>query len=431
MFKRIILTIAFLFVFSNSYAELIDTFLEYEKNSTLTNINLNGNLDNIRTVVNSGLDNNNADTTRGFRFYEVLGQTPPVGQQGRIVYNSTTNSLHFDTGSEFRDAVIYVQTSEAQGDILFFDGSKYVNSNQTAAQGDVLYYNGTGWVDLPAGTDGQFLMTQGIAAPAWNYLGEGTPAQGDILYFDGSDWVRLAKGASDQVLGMNSGATAPQWGGVNSQYFLGDMTSFLEYNMGEISFSPIGGQLTASLTSLNDKDDVTVGKINSGACYDYDGTSDYVTIAEDVTQAGRVTMTMEAWVFRDTAGNSDYIIANVADSYIILYMTDTNIVGQFITSSGTEAWDVAHGLSSNGTNQWTYIVVAWDQDGPAEIYINGVDVGDGNDSGNGSLSDSANAINIGADASNGSFFHGKIDGVILRSRKILAAEVLSRYNAFK
>ena len=39
----------------------------------------------------------------------------------------------------------------------------------------------------------------------------GSDAQGDILYYDGTNYVRLAKGTADQVLTMNDGATAPGW----------------------------------------------------------------------------------------------------------------------------------------------------------------------------------------------------------------------------
>ena len=39
----------------------------------------------------------------------------------------------------------------------------------------------------------------------------GSDAQGDIMYYNGTDYVRLAKGSAGQVLTMNSGATAPEW----------------------------------------------------------------------------------------------------------------------------------------------------------------------------------------------------------------------------
>ena len=36
-------------------------------------------------------------------------------------------------------------------------------------------------------------------------------AAGDMLYFNGTAWVRLAKGTAAQQLRMNAGATAPEW----------------------------------------------------------------------------------------------------------------------------------------------------------------------------------------------------------------------------
>jgi len=41
-------------------------------------------------------------------------------------------------------------------------------------------------------------------------------AEGDVLYYNGSAWVRLAKGTASQVLTMNAGATAPEWGSAGS-----------------------------------------------------------------------------------------------------------------------------------------------------------------------------------------------------------------------
>jgi hypothetical protein len=43
------------------------------------------------------------------------------------------------------------------------------------------------------------------------HIALGSDAQGDVMYYDGTNWVRLAKGTADQVLAMNSGATAPEW----------------------------------------------------------------------------------------------------------------------------------------------------------------------------------------------------------------------------
>ena len=47
----------------------------------------------------------------------------------------------------------------------------------SGAQGDVLYYNGSAWVNLGAGTSGHFLKTQGTGAnPVWAAAGGGDEA---------------------------------------------------------------------------------------------------------------------------------------------------------------------------------------------------------------------------------------------------------------
>jgi hypothetical protein len=62
----------------------------------------------------------------------------------------------------------------------------------------------------------------------------GSDAQGDILYHGATDYARLAKGTAGQVLKMNSGATAPEWGvdaglpaaGVDGQVLTSDGTNW-------------------------------------------------------------------------------------------------------------------------------------------------------------------------------------------------------------
>ena len=59
------------------------------------------------------------------------------------------------------------------GSSFFGDNLGDINS-LTLAQGDLLYYNGTEVVRLPAGVNGEFLMTQGIGAnPTWTAAGGG------------------------------------------------------------------------------------------------------------------------------------------------------------------------------------------------------------------------------------------------------------------
>ena len=95
------------------------------------------------------------------------------------------------------------------------------------AQGDILYYNGSAYARLGAGTANYPLVTNGAGAnPAFEQLvaaglatgavtgpkiAMGSDAEGDILYRNGSNYVRLGKGTAGQHLAMNSGATAPEW----------------------------------------------------------------------------------------------------------------------------------------------------------------------------------------------------------------------------
>ena len=80
--------------------------------------------------------------------------------------------------------------------------------------------------------------TGGSVHSSWAYLAKGGSAgtdvgttittQGDILFRDGSGLQRLAKGTAGQVLKINSGATAPEWGTDTGGKVL--KVSFLENN---------------------------------------------------------------------------------------------------------------------------------------------------------------------------------------------------------
>lgn len=60
--------------------------------------------------------------------------------------------------------------ARASAGVLSVEGN-HVPSPASQAQGDLLYHNGTTWARLGAGTNGQYLKTQGVAAnPAWDTL---------------------------------------------------------------------------------------------------------------------------------------------------------------------------------------------------------------------------------------------------------------------
>ena len=90
-------------------------------------------------------------------------------------------------------------TAYAVDDVVSSGGSSYVCI--LASTGNATS-NGTYWEQMSsAGTNG----TNGTD------VGTTITTQGDILYRDGSGLQRLAKGTANQLLRINSGATAPEW----------------------------------------------------------------------------------------------------------------------------------------------------------------------------------------------------------------------------
>ena len=67
-----------------------------------------------------------------------------------------------------------------------------------AAQGDVLYYNGSAWVNLAAGTSGKFLKTQGAGAnPVWDTPAGAGDMQKATYDSDTDDKIDAAAGGTD------------------------------------------------------------------------------------------------------------------------------------------------------------------------------------------------------------------------------------------
>jgi len=174
MKKIFLLLFLLLFISTKVYAGTATRYFIYQTNSQVTAVNLNGNINNLQTVINGGLDNDNADTSSGFRFYEVLGSLPSAATQGRAVYLTTDDTMNFDNGSAFL---------------------KVIAPSGTPAQGNVVFHDGTDWSRLAVGTSGQFLKTQGASndvvwasvAPIWkatNSLSLDLNGQGDVAFTD-------------------------------------------------------------------------------------------------------------------------------------------------------------------------------------------------------------------------------------------------------
>ena len=130
-------------------------------------------------------------------------------------------AIKFNWKGAYNNSTAYVVD-----DVVSSGGSSYVCI--LASQGNAVS-NGTYWnIMSSAGTNG----TNGTNGTD---VGTVITTQGDILYRDGSGLQRLPKGTAGQVLQMNSGATAPEYGTVSSDFVkLGSITAS---NIGTASFN--------------------------------------------------------------------------------------------------------------------------------------------------------------------------------------------------
>ena len=67
----------------------------------------------------------------------------------------------------------------------------------------------------------------------------GSDAAGDILYYNGTDYVRLPKGSANEVLQVNSGATAPEWGAVAATEIAANAVDTSELNADAVTGAKI------------------------------------------------------------------------------------------------------------------------------------------------------------------------------------------------
>ena len=129
-------------------------------------------------------------------------------------------SIKFNWKGAYNGATAY-----AVDDVVSSGGSSYVCI--LASTGNATS-NGTYWEQMSsAGTNG----TNGTD------LTSTLTTQGDILYRDGSGLQRLAKGTAGQVLQMNSGATAPEYGTVESGGLVKLASTTISSNVASVDFN--------------------------------------------------------------------------------------------------------------------------------------------------------------------------------------------------
>lgn len=147
------------------------------------------------------------------------GNTFTVATSGRG-YDGTTAASHgggVTTGTveESISAALLTDLSGHVYDTTRDDHTQYQKSSLLTTAGDLPYATGAStWARLGIGTAFQMLGTNsGATAPSWQASAASTlTTQADTLYAASANTLaRLAKGTAYQAYIMNSGATAPSW----------------------------------------------------------------------------------------------------------------------------------------------------------------------------------------------------------------------------
>ncbi len=157
-----------------------------------------------------------------------------------------------------------------------------------------------------------------------------------------------------------------------------------------------------------------------GGALSFNGSSSYVTVADNASLDLSGALTLEAWVYPTASGSgSGAIVAKERAGGGLPYGFETTggvpdayiNVGSHASVSGTAALPL---------NSWTFVSASYDGT-LLRLYVNGAQVS--SVPAVGSVVASADPLRIGADLTWGEYFQGRIDNVRVYSRALAAAEI--------
>jgi len=226
----------------------------------------------------------------------------------------------FGNAQVFREATA---PSSAQTGDVFIDTDN----------GQVFTYDGSNWIQQTGGAYGTARQFLGVNSNTNGLAFFASPqslmtAQGDILYASSANTpARLAKGTASQVLKMNSGATAPEWGGAGGLSLIETVT--LGSAAATISSGTISPTYDFYLVQYE-----LIASGNIGLAWRFNGDSGTTYDSE--------------WVLSDTYGSN----AGGTQIYFTGTASTSNIAGfAFINNGAAGRIKTLRGMSaySNGT----------------------------------------------------------------------------------
>jgi len=170
------------------------------------------------------------------------------------------------------------------------------------------------------------------------------------------------------------------------------------------------------------------GKI--GKALEFDGTGDYVKIADESSLDLTTEMTLSAWIKPSDVANYRQIVSKFGASGAYSYQIGQAPAGEMrsdISGNGTSYASVATSGLGMSTGNWYHVATTFNS-GVYKIYVNGSEEASTTSSVTSLYPGTAN-LTIGVSAADVQYFYGLIDNVRIYSYARTAAQILEDYNA--
>jgi hypothetical protein len=169
----------------------------------------------------------------------------------------------------------------------------------------------------------------------------------------------------------------------------------------------------------------TAGK--NGGALSFDGTSDWVTIADAAGLDLTTGMTLEAWVNPQRLQSNWRLVAVKEGTGVLAYAlyanSDTKRPRGAVRAGGTES-DV-RGPAALGQNAWTHVAATYDG-ATLRLFVNGAEVA--TRSVTGAIATTNGPLRIAGSSIRAEWYKGLIDDLRLYNRALTAAEIQNDMN---
>ncbi|MCA9061860.1 MAG: DUF4347 domain-containing protein, partial [Planctomycetaceae bacterium] len=169
----------------------------------------------------------------------------------------------------------------------------------------------------------------------------------------------------------------------------------------------------------------------SGRGFEFDGTTGYISIADNATLEVTSAVTMAAWIKADDVANFRQIISKFGASGSMAYQFGLSPNGALradFSTNGTTYTNIGTSTGLLTSGQWYHVAATFDN-GAMKLYINGVQAGSSTAAFSTIYSGGSADLNIGRAASAAQYFDGRIDEAVVYNRALSATEIANLYSS--